>query len=258
MHRLGVLVFVIGCGSGCTDTEPARVAGLPVVYAWGNCQGPSEQEPCGWFASADAVVVARVVSTRMTAEPCVDPTAPASWRDSPPEDLASGHMAFEVSLEIIESITGTPPRRLTVSFGRPFAGAWLPSPDASIPQPYDGPQTPSWVGDGPVILPGMLIGMSLIEMKDRDGIWKAIPPFFTVDGDAIQFGEIDGGCGFTGPAGLHRSTLTRLRETQASCSPDAPPSDFATFIRSGDFGLDVRGQIDAAECASCPAGGCAR
>jgi hypothetical protein len=43
MHRLGILVFVIGCGSGCTDTEPASVAGLPVIYAWGNCQGSSEQ-----------------------------------------------------------------------------------------------------------------------------------------------------------------------------------------------------------------------
>jgi hypothetical protein len=245
--RFKFLLVSISLSLGCTEPEPSRAAGLPRITSQGNCVASGEQEPCEWFASADAVVVARVTSTRFTAEPCIDETEPASWRDAPAREFIVGHSAFEISLEVMEAIKGSPPATLTVSLGRPLASSWSPQPDTSIMGHYEGTQAPTWIGDGPVILPGMLIGMSLIELKDREGFWWPLAPFFTVEGEAVKFGEVEG-CGPTGPAGLRQSTLTRLRETHRSCGADIAASDFATMIRNNELPLASRGQLDAATC----------
>jgi hypothetical protein len=219
MKKLIYLSMLLSVSCSKDDVLPVEnpvVFQLPMVAPTNrNCLQITEPlEVCDWTLASDAIVVGEVVATRLVYSPSRQPDGSDSFADDC-EGLVNP--AFEMQIEVKDTLYGEVPETLTVSFSEAVAHQWLPSPRGNSNREL------MW-GFGETsergIVAGDTIGFALRHDVET-GIWTPFEfSLFTPD---LKFQEAPRGssgdnCFPTRPEIAEGTTLEDLRQTIGTCT----------------------------------------
>lgn len=233
------LFLTISCGK--RDIAPAEsptAFDLPkVVSGSANCDPVTEPfEVCDWALASDAIVLGEVIAMRMV----YSPTRHTNGSIQSYEEDCEGfiHPAFEIQIQVTDTLYGEVPETLTVSLSEQISSQWSPFPRGDQDgQLIWGPGEVSERG----IVPGDILGFAL-RHDTETGIWTPFEfSLFTTD---LEFQDISGGgggdfCYPTRPQIEENTTLEGLRQIIETCSGT---TEMATTMRDIMANISFREQ----------------